>query len=191
MPQWFIDSCKKIKYMFPKAHAVAYVVMAFRIAYCKVHHKEAFYATYFSIKADEFDASYVLDGQEGILKNLENLEAKGPAATANEKNMITLLELANEMYQRGVRFLPVDLKKSKAKRFTVEDGNIRLPFVSVPKLGEKAAIKMEEEREKGEFISIEDLKNRTKISSAVIEAMEQMGTLVGLGASNQISLFDV
>lgn len=191
VPQWFIDSCKKIKYMFPKAHAVAYVVMAFRIAYCKVHHKEAFYATYFSIKADEFDASYVLDGQEGILKNLENLEAKGPAATANEKNMITLLELANEMYQRGVRFLPVDLKKSKAKRFTVEDGNIRLPFVSVPKLGEKAAIKMEEEREKGEFISIEDLKNRTKISSAVIEAMEQMGTLVGLGASNQISLFDV
>lgn len=107
--QWFIDSCKKIKYMFPKAHAVAYVVMAYRIAYCKVHYPEAFYATYFTVRSGEFDCTYIKDGKAGIEKNIRELENK-MSKTANEKNMITMLEVACEMYARGIEFLPWILK---------------------------------------------------------------------------------
>lgn len=189
--QWFLDSCRKIKYMFPKAHAVAYVIMAYRIAYCKVHYKEAFYASYFSVRSNDFDASFVLDGLNDIKKNWRMLEDKGKNATANEKNMASMLEVACEMYLRGVHFLPVDLKKSDTVKFLIEDGSLRLPFVSVPRLGESAAQNIVRERELGDFISVEDLKKRTRISSSVIEEMEKMGTLAGLTKTNQISLFDI
>ncbi|MGI6154208.1 MAG: PolC-type DNA polymerase III, partial [Christensenellaceae bacterium] len=191
IPEWFVESCKKIKYMFPKAHAVAYVIMAYRIAYCKVHHKEAFYAAYFTVRAMEFDGSYVIEGLEGIRKNWQMLEDKGKNATANDKNMATMLEVACEMYLRGGHFLPVDLKKSDAVKFIIEGHNLRLPFVSVPKLGENAARNIMRERQDGDFISIEDLKKRAKLSTAVIDEMRRMGTLTGLNETNQISLFDV
>lgn len=191
VPEWFVDSCKKIKYMFPKAHAVAYVVMAFRIAYCKVHHPKAFYATYFTVHTGEFDCSYVLEGREGIAYNIKNLEAKGNAATANEKNMITMLEIANEMYQRGIVFLPVDLEKSHATGFLMEEGGLRMPFLSIPKLGENAARSLAKAREEDGFLSVEDLKNRAKLTSAVIEEMQKMGMLAGFTATNQISMFDL
>ena len=135
VPEWFVDSCKKIKYMFPKAHAVAYVVMAFRIAFCKVHHPKAFYATYFTVHTGEFDCSYVLEGREGIVANIKKLEAKGPAATANEKNMITMLELAHEMYRRNIVFLPVNLEKSHATDFLLEEEGLRMPFFIHSKTG--------------------------------------------------------
>ncbi len=188
--QWFIDSCKKIKYMFPKAHAVAYVIMAYRIAYCKVHHPEAFYASYFTVRSGEFDASYVLGGLEDIKKNWQMIENKGNNATGLEKNMGTMLEVACEMYLRGIHFLPVDLQKSDAEKFLVETDGLRLPFLSVPKLGGNAAQNIVVEREKSPFISIEDLKKRAKIGSAVIEEMQKMGTLTGMPQSNQLSLFD-
>lgn len=191
VPEWFIDSCKKIKYMFPKAHAVAYVVMAFRIAYCKVHHPKAFYATYFTVHTGEFDCSYVLEGREGIVSGVKSLEAKGNTATANEKNMITILEIANEMYQRGIVFLPVDLEKSHATDFLMEEGGLRMPFLSVPKLGENAARSLAASRAEGGFLSVEDLKNRAKLTSAVIEEMQKMGMLAGFTATNQISMFDL
>ncbi len=191
VPDWFVDSCKKIKYMFPKAHAVAYVVMSLRIAYCKVHYPEAFYATYFTVRSGEFDCSYVLEGKQGIQDNIKKLEAKGNNATANEKNMITILELANEMYQRGIVFLPVDLAKSHATDFTIEKNGLRMPFLSVPKLGENAARSLASAREEGSFISVEDLKKRAKLSSAVIEEMQKMGTLAGITLTNQISMFDL
>ncbi len=191
IPQWFIDSCCKIKYMFPKAHAVAYVTMAFRIAYCKVHHKEAFYASYFTVRSAEFDASFAAGGLEDIKKNWQMLEQKGKAASANEQKMAGMLEVACEMYLRGVHFLPVDLQKSDAVRYIIEDGSLRLPFQSLPKLGENAARTLVAEREKAPFLSVEDLKKRTRISAAVIEEMHKMGTLAGLKETNQISLFDI
>lgn len=189
--QWFIESCKKIKYMFPKAHAVAYVIMAYRIAYCKVHHPEAFYASYFTVRSGEFDASYVTGGLDDIKKNWQMLENKGKGATANEKNMATMLEVACEMYLRGIHFLPVDLKKSDVDKFLIEEDGLRLPFLSVPKLGLSVAANIAQEREKADFLSIEDLRKRAKVSASVIEEMQKMGTLTGLTETNQLSLFDL
>ncbi|HBU12056.1 MAG TPA: hypothetical protein DEB31_04820 [Clostridiales bacterium] len=191
IPGWFVNSCKKIKYMFPKAHAVAYVIMAYRIAYCKVHFMEAFYASYFTVRSGEFDASFVKGGLEDIRKNWHMIENKGNAATAAEKNMATMLEVAGEMYLRGLHFLPVDLAKSDAVKFTIEPGGLRMPFLSVPGLGENAAMAVAKERQGSPFLSVEDLKKRTKLSAAVVGEMDSMGTLVGLSKTNQLSLFDV
>ena len=177
--------------MFPKAHAAAYVIMAYRIAYCKVHYPQAFYASYFTVRSGEFDASYVIGGLEDIKKNWQMLENKGKTATANEKNMAIMLEVACEMYLRGIHFLPVDLKKSDAEKFLIEDGCLRLPFLSIPKLGGSAALKIVEERDNADFLSVEDLRKRAKISASVIEEMNKMGTLTGLSATNQLSLFDL
>jgi len=191
VPVWFIDSCQKIKYMFPRAHSVAYVQMSLRIAYCKVHYPHAFYATYFTVRTGEFDGTYVLEGGPGIIAGIKKLEAKGNGATANEKNMAIMLEVANEMYQRGIVFLPVDLEKSHATDFLIEEGGLRMPFLSVPKLGENAARSLAKAREEGGFLSVEDIKNRAKLSSAVIEEMHNMGMLAGFTATNQISMFDI
>ncbi|MEG0584792.1 MAG: PolC-type DNA polymerase III [Christensenellaceae bacterium] len=188
--EWFIESCKKIKYMFPKAHAVAYVIMAYRIAYCKVHYPQAFYAAYFTVRSNDFDSSYVLNGIEDIKKNWQLFENKGNQLTANEKNMASMLEVACEMYLRGIHFLPVDLKKSDAVKFLIEDESIRLPFLSVPGLGANAAKSIVLEREVADFLSIEDLRKRAKLSVSVIEEMQKMGTLIGLSQTNQLSLFD-
>ncbi|MEG2360810.1 MAG: PolC-type DNA polymerase III [Christensenella sp.] len=187
--QWFIESCNKIKYMFPKAHAVAYVTMAYRIAYCKVHHPEAFYSSYFTVRAKDFDSSYVLGGLDDIKKNWQAIENNGDA-TNNEKNMAVMLEVACEMYLRGYHFLPVDLNKSDARKFLIEENGLRLPFMSIAKLGENAALNIVDEREKGAFLSVEDLKKRAHLSASVIEDMQNMGTLTGMSQTNQLSLFD-
>ena len=188
--EWFIESCSKIKYMFPKAHAVAYVVMALRIAYCKVHYPREYYATFFTVRANEFDATYVLGGSDGILEHMRALEQKGNAQTATEQGLMVILELALEMNRRGFGFLPVDLKRSKAKEFVVEGDNLRLPFVSIPKLGDKAAEMLEAAAAEGEFVSIEDLKRRAKLSQTVIDTMRQMGCLKGMAERAQLSFFD-
>ena len=189
-PDWFVESCRKIGYMFPKAHAVAYVIMALRIAYCKVHHPVDYYTAYFTVRGTDFDAKYSANGMESILDAIREIKAK-EARSATDDDALTNLEIAQEMYARGISFLPVDLKKSRAKKYVIEDGNIRMPFLSIPKLGEKAAINLEKVMKEKDVLSIDELKKEAKLSSAVIDAMRQLGCLNGLSESSQLSIFDI
>lgn len=191
IPEWYIDSCKKIKYMFPKAHAAAYVTMSFRIAYFKVHHPEAFYATYFTTKAHDFDAELVLKGKETVSNKIKEIESLHNDATTKEKNILTVLEVVQEMYARGYNFERVDLYKSDSDQFLIGDNGILPPLKSLEGMGEKAAKKLVEERSKASFISIEDLASRTKVSKTVLEAMKEHECFSGLPESNQISLFNI
>lgn len=187
VPLWYIDSCKKIKYMFPKAHAAAYVMMSFRIAYYKVNYKEAFYATYFTTKIDDFDTLLILQGPDRILLRLEAYEQQTEKLTAKEKVHQIVLEVAYEMYQRGVGVLPPDLYRSDPKKFRVEeDGKLRPPLIAVSGLGETVAETIAKES-KSEFLSIEDLKKRGKVGSAVVESLRELGCLEGMSESNQLS----
>lgn len=189
VPDWYIESCKKIKYMFPKAHAAAYVMMAFRIAYFKVHYPEAFYATYFTTKAADFDAELICKGYEQLLNYKNELEEKGNELTAKEKNVMTILEIAIEAMARGIRFTKVDLYNSDATIFKITDKGLLPPLISLQGLGSSAAQNIAATREEGEFLSIEDLVNRSRISKTVLEIMQQHGTLDGLPEKNQLSLF--
>ena len=183
---WFIESCNKIKYMFPKAHAVAYVIMAFRIAYFKVHYPNAFYTTYFSIKADEFDSEVVLEGPNSIKNMIKEIKSKGNTATQKEKNKLTILEVALEAYYRDVKFSPVDLYKSEAERFVLINQGILLPFNSLPDIGKTAAKNIVKSREEGKFLSVEDLRNRAKLTKKAIEALKNHGCLKNLQETNQL-----
>ena len=190
VPDWYIGSCQKIKYMFPKAHAVAYVMMSFRLAYYKVHYPEAFYATYFTMKAEDFDADLIVKGLDAIKNKMDEITSMGNDATAKEKNMLTVLEVAYEMYARGIKILPVDIYESDAKEFkVVGEKQILPPMIALQGVGENAAIHIQQERENGEFISKEDLQKRTKISKTVIETLTIHGALDNMSAKNQLSLF--
>lgn len=189
IPDWFVDSCKKIQYMFPRAHAAAYVMMSFRIAYYKVHHPLAFYAVYFTVRADAFDVTKALGGAEQVLKNIRLIEKKGKDASDKEAGLLTILEIVYEMNLRGIELLPVDLEKSDAVSFLIENGAIRPPFSSIPGTGQTAAMSIAQARIQSAFSSVEDLKDRGKANSAVITALEQLGCLNDLPQSNQISLF--
>lgn len=189
-PEWFMESCKKIGYMFPRAHAVAYVIMALRIAYFKVHYPRAFYAAYFSIRADSLDAVHMHSGQT-VRARISHIKAKGKNASAQEKSSLAVFEVALEMIERGIDFLPPDLYLSDALKCVIEPGGIRLPFTAMQGTGETAARGIKKARDMGEFISIEDLKSRSGISSAVIAQMEELGCLNGLLKSSQITLFDL
>ncbi|MDR7869940.1 MAG: PolC-type DNA polymerase III [Tissierellaceae bacterium] len=191
LPPWYIDSCNKIKYMFPKAHAVAYVMMSFRIAYFKVHHPEAFYATYFTTKAQDFDAQLILQGRDAVNDKIKELEALGNDSTAKEKNLLNVLEVAREMYTRGFKFKNVDLYRSDSDKFIIGADGILPPLKGLDGVGENAARKIVEEREIAKFISIEDLVTRTKVTKTVIEALTNHGCLDGLPESNQLSLFSI
>ena len=190
VPDWYIGSCQKIKYMFPKAHAVAYVMMSFRLAYYKVHYPEAFYATYFTTKAEDFDADLIVKGLDSIRNKMDEIISLGNDATAKEKNMLTVLEVAYEMYARNIKILPVDIYKSDATEFKVMGENqILPPMIALQGVGENAAIHIQQERENGEFISKEDLRKRTKISKTVIETLTNHGSLDNMSDKNQLSLF--
>ena len=190
VPDWYIGSCQKIKYMFPKAHAVAYVMMSFRLAYYKVHYPEAFYATYFTMKAEDFDADLIVKGLDAIKNKMDEITSMGNDATAKEKNMLTVLEVAYEMYARGIKILPVDIYESDAKEFkVVGEKQILPPMIALQGVGENAAIHIQQERENGEFISKEDLQKRTKISKTVIETLTIHGSLDNMSEKNQLSLF--
>ncbi len=191
LPSWYIESCNKIKYMFPKAHAVAYVMMSFRIAYFKVHHPQAFYATYFTTKAADFDAQLILEGANSVNKKIQELESLGNDATAKEKNLITVLEVVREMYARGFKFQNVDLYKSDSDKFLIGDEGIIPPLKGLDGVGENAARNIVAERKISSFISIEDLVKRGKVSRTVIEALTDHGCLDNLPQSNQISLFNI
>jgi len=189
VPDWYIGSCKKIKYMFPKGHAVAYVMMAIRIAYFKVYYPKAYYATYFSVRADDFDADLVVQGEDAIKRKIIELSAMGNTISVKDKGLLTILELSFEMYKRGIKFLKVDPYKSKATKFAIEGDNIRPPISSLQGVGVNAAKSICEARKNGEFISKEDLRIRAKVSKSVIEVMATHGCLEGLQETNQLSLF--
>ena len=189
VPDWYIESCKKIKYMFPKAHAAAYVLTALRIGWYKVYRPEAFYVTYFTVRADEFDADLMTHGQERVRNKMAEFEKLGNNCSAKEKNVLTILEVANEMYARGIKFLPVDLYKSDAYKFLITDEGIRPPLNALQGLGAAAAKNIVDARENGEFLSQEDLRLKARISKAVVEILQQHGCLHGLPESSQVSLF--
>ncbi|MDK2926587.1 MAG: polymerase subunit alpha, Gram-positive type [Bacillota bacterium] len=189
VPEWYIASCRKIKYMFPKAHAVAYVMMAFRIAYFKVHYPAAFYATYFSVRADDFDLALALKGPEAVAAKIAELEAKGNEAAAKEKGLLTVLEVAREMFARGLRFLPLDLSRSHPTRFLITPDGLLPPLVSLPGLGQAAALNIVAAREERPFSSQEDLKRRARLPRSLITLLAQAGCLEKLPANDQLDLF--
>ena len=189
VPDWYIKSCEKIKYMFPKAHAAAYVTNAFRIAWFKVHEPLAYYASYFSIRADEFDSDCMIFGKEKVKNKMKEIDLQGNNATTKDKNMYAILELVLEMYERGFEFLPMDLYKSHSTKFLVEDGAIRPPLNSIPGLGTVAAEGIVKAREEGKFMSIDDLKIRSKVGNSVTDLLKNYGCLKGMSQSNQMSLF--
>lgn len=189
VPKWYIDSCKKIKYMFPKAHAVAYVMMSFRIAFFKVHYPLAFYSTYFSTKVDDFDADLICRGKEKVVDKMRELSSIGNAMTQKEKDLMTVLEVAFEMYCRGFNFLKVDLYESDSDKFLIKDNSILPPLRALQGVGENAAKNIANESKEGEFLSIEDVRLRTKVSRTVIETLEKHGCLGSMPRLNQLSLF--
>lgn len=189
VPEWYLESCRKIKYLFPKAHAVAYVLMAFRIAYFKVYHPEAFYASFFSVRADEFDAQLVVGGSERVRSAIAELEAKGSEASPRERNLLTILEVALEMYERGINLLPVDLELSDAERFIITPAGLLPPLKTLPGLGRSAAANLVEARRERPFTSQEDLRRRGRVSKNVLEVLNEHGCLRHLPPTDQLILF--
>ncbi len=190
VPEWYIESCKKIKYMFPKAHAAAYVINAFRIAWFKVHIPKAYYATMYSIRADEFDSEFMIFGEKKVKEKMTEIDRLGNSATQKDKGMYNVLEYVLEMYKRGITFLPIDIYKSEATKFTVEPEGIRPSLCSIAGLGQVAAESIVEARKDGEFISKEDLMKRSKAGKSIIDLLDKFGCLQGMSTSNQLSLFD-
>ncbi|SFQ17178.1 DNA polymerase-3 subunit alpha [Psychrobacillus psychrotolerans] len=186
---WYIESCKKIKYMFPKAHAAAYVLMAVRIAYFKVHYPIIYYAAYLTVRASDFDLISMVNGSQTIRAKLDEINAKGLEASPKEKNLLTVLEIALEMTERGIKIQKVDLYKSHANEFIIEGNTLIPPFDSIPGLGTNVAFQIAKARIDGEFLSKEDLQQRGKVSKTIIEYMDAMGCLEGLPDANQLSLF--
>nr|WP_295970390.1 PolC-type DNA polymerase III [uncultured Bacillus sp.] len=189
VPEWYIDSCKKIKYMFPKAHAAAYVLMAVRIAYFKVHHPLWYYAAYFTVRAEDFDLEAMVKGTASIRAKIDEINGKGLDASTKEKNLLTVLELALEMTERGFLFKKVDLYRSSANEFIIDGHALIPPFNAIPGLGTNAAFNIVKAREEGEFLSKEDLQQRGKVSKTILEYLDNQGCLEALPDQNQLSLF--
>ncbi|MGI6206524.1 MAG: PolC-type DNA polymerase III [Anaerovoracaceae bacterium] len=191
VPEWYIESCKRIKYMFPKAHAAAYVMMSYRIAYFKVYYPPEFYATHFTTKIDFFNADVILGGMQSVLDRMDAIRKMGKDASNKEQEEVLVYEVAYEMYARGYSFLPVEFGHSRGVKFSVEDGKVRLPFRALEGMGETVAKKIEEEYNIREFSSVEDLTGRTGINSSNLEVLRAHGVLEGIPESDQISLFDL
>ena len=190
IPDWFIGSCQKIKYMFPKAHAAAYVISAFRIAWYKVHMPVYFYSSWYSSKATDVDVEPMIKGYDAIKRRLEDIEAKGYEATNKENGQAESLKIALEATARNMKFLPIDLYESEATTWKVKsDTEIYPPFSSIDGLGDTVAKNIVKERDKGKFISIEDIQKRAKVSQTLIDKMKEMGIFEGLPDSNQLTLF--
>ncbi|MEL3960558.1 PolC-type DNA polymerase III [Lysinibacillus endophyticus] len=189
VPEWYIDSCKKIKYMFPKAHAAAYVLMAVRIAWFKVHHPILYYAAYFTVRASDFDLIAMTQGSAVIRSRIDEINAKGLEASKKEKDLLTVLELALEMCERGMSFKKVDLYRSKASEFIIDGNSLIPPFDAIPGLGTNVAKAIVAAREEKEFLSKEDLQQRGRVSKTIIEYLDTLGCLDGLPDANQLSLF--
>jgi len=209
VPDWYIWSCKQIKYMFPKAHAVAYVTMAFRIAYFKVYYPLAYYAAFFSIRATSFNYSLMCRGKEaldyqiaefkrrdkgakkkGTTPQEDKEQAESGALSSKEEDTLRDMKIVQEMYARGLSFLPIDIYHSKARSFQIVDGKLLPPFTAIDGMGEKAAEAVVDAALDGPFLSREDFRNRTKVSQTVIDTMQELGLFGDLPETNQISLTD-
>ena len=195
VPQWYLDSCNKIKYMFPKAHAAAYVMMAYRIAYCKIHYPLAYYGAYFGTRAKAFSYELMCQGKEKLhyyLNEYVSASKRGDEDfTTKDEDTLKDLRIAQEMYARGFEFMPIDIYRAKAERIQIIDGKLMPGFISIDGLGEKAAEQMEEGAKKGQYLSIEDFGQRTKANKTVVELMTSLGLLKNLPETNQLSLFDI
>ncbi len=191
VPDWYIGSCEKIMYMFPKAHAAAYVMMAWRVAWCKIHHPLQYYTAYFSIRADGFDYEKICLGREHFREVLESLRKRADILTDVEKLTLRDMRIAEEMFARGFEFVPIDLYQAKADRFQIVDGKIMPSFQSIAGMGEKAAKSLESAAAEGRFLSREDLIQRSKISQTMAESLAEMGILGDMPMSNQMSLLDL
>jgi len=190
VPQWYVDSCKKIEYMFPKAHASAYVIMALRIAWYKIYYPKEYYTAYFTIRADEFEVNAMGGSIEECRRNMMNLKMTNNKMSAREQNIYTILEIVVEMLARGIKFNPVDITISLADRFVAEADGIRIPLSAVTGIGEKAAYNAISERVKEPYKTVDDLKNRGKLTKTSIENLREIGALGDLPESSQFSFFD-
>jgi len=189
VPAWYIESCERIEYMFPKAHAAAYVISAVRTAYFKLYHPIAYYATYYTVRAEDFELDMLCQGYDAILRRLIEIEEKAFQATPKEKAMISILEMALEMTARGFSFKPIDLYKSDATKFLIDGDSLIPPFSAIAGIGENAAKNIAASREGGPYLSIEDFQTRSKASKTIVEILGSMGCFRGLPESNQLSLF--
>ena len=190
VPDWYIWSCQKIKYMFPKAHAAAYVMMAWRIAYCKVYYPLAYYAAYFSIRATAFNYELMCQGKEKLNYFIKDYEKRKDTLTKKEQDTVKDMRIVQEMYARGFTFLPLDVYTAKARYFQIIDGKLMPALNTIEGLGDKAAEAIEDAAKQGAFLSKDDFRQRTKVSKTVIDLMSDLGLLGGLPETNQLSLFD-
>ena len=190
VPEWYIGSCEKIKYMFPKAHAAAYVMMAYRIAYCKVNYPLAYYGAYFGIRADAFSYEIMCQGKEKLQYYIDDYTRRSDSLSKKEQDTMKDMHIVQEMYARGYEFLPIDIYRAKATKFSIIDGKLMPPFSSIDGMGEKAAEAVEEAAKDGPYLSKDDFRNRTKASKTVVDYMADLGLLGDLPESNQLSLFD-
>ena len=190
VPDWYIWSCEKIKYMFPKAHAAAYVMMAYRIAYCKINYPLAYYAAYFGIRADAFSYELMCQGKEQLNFYIKDYERRKDSLSKKEQDTLKDMRIVQEMYARGFEFVPIDIYKAKASRFQIVDGKLMPPLSSIDGMGDKAAEAVEAASEQGPYLSRDDFRQRTKVSKTVIDLMNDLGLFGDLPESNQLSLFD-
>ena len=189
VPQWYIDSCYKIKYMFPKAHAAAYMIAALRLAWYKVHRPVEFYCAYFTVRAEDVEVDTLIKGKEAVVKRINDIKLLGNAASAKDKGILDNLLIFNEMLCRGIEILPIDLRKSHSRKFLVEDGKMRLPIGILPGVGEKAAADIQKAVDEGNYMSIDDLQIESGVSKSVIESLKSVGALSFLPDTNQMTLF--
>ena len=192
VPDWYIWSCERIKYMFPKAHAAAYVMMAYRIAYCKINYPLAYYAAYFGIRASAFSYELMEQGKEKLLYHMKEYKRRAELNQLSKKDQDTLKDMKNvlEMYARGFDFLPIDIYKSKASKFQIVGDKLLPPFNTIDGMGDKAAEAMEIAAKDGPYLSKDDFRQRTKVSKTLVDLMADMGLLGDLPETNQLSLFD-
>lgn len=191
VPDWYMESCRKIKYMFPKAHAVAYLIAAIRLMWYKVYHPQAFYATHFTVRGDDMDYEAAIGGEKVAKKHIKEIEIRlREEKKAKDEDMLTALQIENEMLSRGYEFLPIEMGKSRATRYEVEDGKVRLPFGSLRGVGETAALALEAATINGqEYLSMEELQQATGVSNTIMENLKNVGALGDLPASSQVSFF--
>ena len=189
VPEWYIKSCMKIKYMFPKAHAAAYMISTLRLGWYKVYYPTEYYAAYFTVRGEDFDGLTVMKGRDAVRKKMSEIALKGKTASAKENAAYATFQIINEMLARGIEVLPVDLYKSDSYKYMVEDGKIRLPFASLAGVGVSAAQNLQDAAKDGEYLSVDDVQIRSKVTKAVIETLQEAGILKNLPESNQMSFF--
>lgn len=190
VPDWYIWSCKKIKYMFPKAHAAAYVMMAWRIAYCKIFYPLAYYAAFFSIRASAFSYEIMCQGRDKLEYYLADYKKRADTLSKKEQDTLRDMRIVQEMYARGYDFMPIDIYRAKAHRFQIIEGKLMPSIDSIEGLGDKAADAVVDAAVQGRFLSKDDFRDRTKVSKTVIDLMDKLGLFGDIPQSNQISLFD-